>query len=83
MGPYGCLAGGPACAGARVTVNRLCGSGLEAVAYAARAIKAGRDRFLSQGAQRVCRARRLSWARRRLPFRGGAEVYDTTIGWRL
>ncbi len=41
-----------------VTVNRLCGSSLEAVALAARAIKTGEVSLVFAGASKACRARR-------------------------
>jgi acetyl-CoA acyltransferase len=46
-----------------VTVNRLCASGLDAVAMAARAIACGEARWSWRAASRACRARRSSWAR--------------------
>jgi 3-oxoadipyl-CoA thiolase len=66
------------------TVNRLCGSGLQAVISAAHAIKAGEgDAFLAGGVESMTRApyvmpkRATGWDRR------PPEVVDTTIGWRL
>ncbi|WP_060788394.1 thiolase family protein [Geobacillus zalihae] len=69
---------------AGVTVNRLCGSGLDAVNYAARVILAGEaDIMIAGGVESMTRA----------PFvmpkpasdfpRGNIEMYDTTIGWRF
>lgn len=66
-----------------VTVNRLCGSGLDAVAMAARSIRAGdADLVIAGGVESMTRApfvmpkTSTAWAR-------SAEVYDTTIGWRF
>jgi 3-oxoadipyl-CoA thiolase len=69
---------------AGTTINRLCGSGLDAVNYAARAIMAGEgDIFIAGGTESMTRA----------PFvmgkpdadfpRGKMELCDTTIGWRF
>jgi 3-oxoadipyl-CoA thiolase len=69
---------------AATTINRLCGSGLDAVNYAARAIIAGEgDIFIAGGTESMTRA----------PFvmekpsddfpRGNMEMFDTTIGWRF
>jgi len=66
-----------------VTVNRLCGSGLEAVGQAARAIKTGEaDLCIAGGSESMSRAPMI------LPkpdaaFSRRAEVFDTTIGWRF
>ena len=66
-----------------VTVNRLCASGLEAVAAAARAVQAGDVEFaVAAGVESMTRApfvmpkSATAWAR-------AAEVHDTTIGWRF
>ncbi|MDF3853607.1 3-oxoadipyl-CoA thiolase [Paracoccus sp. P2] len=66
-----------------VTVNRLCGSGLEAVAAAARAIQSGdMDLAIAGGVESMTRAPFV------LPKAPGAwsrahEIHDTTIGWRF
>ena len=66
-----------------MTVNRLCGSGLEAVAYAARTIKAGEgDFFVVGGVESMSRAP-FVMPKAATPFSRNAEVYDTTIGWRF
>ncbi|MDB2403641.1 acetyl-CoA C-acyltransferase, partial [bacterium] len=66
-----------------MTVNRLCGSGLEAVAYAARTIKAGEgDFFVVGGVESMSRAP-FVMPKATTPFSRNAEVYDTTIGWRF
>jgi 3-oxoadipyl-CoA thiolase len=66
------------------TVNRLCGSGLQAAASAAQAIKAGEgDAFLAGGVESMTRApyvmlkRGTSWDRR------PPEIADSTVGWRF
>ncbi len=66
-----------------VTVNRLCGSGLDAVGTAARAIAAGEIEFaLAGGVESMSRAP-FAIAKAETPFQRNAEVYDTTIGWRF
>ncbi|HEU5066965.1 MAG TPA: acetyl-CoA C-acyltransferase, partial [Sphingomicrobium sp.] len=65
------------------TINRLCGSGMGAVAMAARAIKAGEgDFFIAGGVESMTRAP-FVMAKSDAPFSRNAEVYDTTIGWRF
>lgn len=66
------------------TVNRLCGSGLEAVAVAARCIMLGEaDLYLAGGVESMSRA---PWAVPK-PSRGfatgPATMYDTSLGWRM
>lgn len=66
-----------------VTVNRLCGSGLDAVTMAARAIKAGEaDLIIAGGAESMSRAP-MVLAKAETAFSRNAEIYDTTIGWRF
>ncbi len=65
------------------TVNRLCGSGLDAVGTAARAIRAGEaDLMLAGGVESMTRAP-FVMAKATEAFARQAEVYDTTIGWRF
>ena len=66
------------------TVNRLCGSGLEAVNSAARVIASGEgDILLAGGVESMSRAP-LVMLKPETPFaRGGATLVDTTIGWRF
>ncbi|MBO4141594.1 3-oxoadipyl-CoA thiolase [Micromonospora tulbaghiae] len=65
------------------TVNRLCGSGLDALASAARAIVAGdADLVVAGGVESMSRAP-FVMPKAATPFARTAEVYDTTIGWRL
>lgn len=65
------------------TVNRLCGSGLDALASAARAIVAGEaDLMVAGGVESMSRAP-FVMPKAATPFARTAEVYDTTIGWWL
>ncbi|MEU2166245.1 3-oxoadipyl-CoA thiolase [Micromonospora chersina] len=65
------------------TVNRLCGSGLDALATAARAIVAGEaDLLVAGGVESMSRAP-FVMPKATAAFARAAEVYDTTIGWRL
>ncbi len=65
------------------TVNRLCGSGLDAVGIAARAIKAGEaDLVIAGGVESMTRAP-LVMGKAQEAFQRSAEVFDTTIGWRF
>ncbi len=65
------------------TVNRLCGSGMDAVGIAARAIKAGEaDLMLAGGVESMTRAP-FVMGKSSEAFGRTAEVYDTTIGWRF
>lgn len=67
-----------------VTVNRLCGSGLEAVNQAARAAQVGDgDLFIAGGVESMSRAP-FVFAKSSVAFdRTPPQVYDTTIGWRF
>jgi 3-oxoadipyl-CoA thiolase len=65
------------------TVNRLCASGMEAVAAAARAIKAGEiELAIAGGAESMTRAP-FVMSKAQTPFQRSAEIFDTTIGWRF
>jgi 3-oxoadipyl-CoA thiolase len=65
------------------TVNRLCGSGLDAVAMAARAIKAGdADLIVAGGVESMSRAP-FVMPKAEAAFSRANAVYDTTIGWRF
>jgi 3-oxoadipyl-CoA thiolase len=66
-----------------ITVNRLCGSGLDAVGTAARAIAAGEIEFaIAGGVESMSRAP-FVMPKSEAPFQRGPEIYDTTIGWRF
>jgi acetyl-CoA C-acetyltransferase len=65
------------------TVNRLCGSGLDAALVAARAIKAGEaDLIIAGGVESMSRAP-FVMGKATEAFSRSAEVFDTTIGWRF
>ncbi|MER9681625.1 3-oxoadipyl-CoA thiolase [Mesorhizobium sp. M0184] len=65
------------------TVNRLCGSGMDAVIIAARAIKAGEaELMISGGVESMSRAP-FVLPKAETAFSRNAEIYDTTIGWRF
>ena len=65
------------------TINRLCGSGMEAVGYAARSIKTGEaDLIMAGGVESMSRAPKVM-AKAEAAFSRSTEVYDTTIGWRF
>ncbi len=65
------------------TINRLCGSGMDAVSVAARAIKAGEAHFyLAGGVESMSRAP-FVMGKATSAFSRNAEIYDTTIGWRF
>ncbi|WP_265518613.1 3-oxoadipyl-CoA thiolase [Nitratireductor luteus] len=65
------------------TVNRLCGSGMDAVTIAARAIKAGEaDIMIAGGVESMSRAP-FVMPKAETAFSRNAEIYDTTIGWRF
>ncbi len=66
-----------------VTVNRLCGSGMEAVGLAARAIGTGEAHLVvAGGAESMSRAPKVV-AKPDVAFSRSTEMYDTTIGWRF
>lgn len=65
------------------TVNRLCGSGMDAVGIAARAIKAGEaDLMIAGGVESMTRAP-FVMGKQSEAFGRSAEIFDTTIGWRF
>ncbi len=65
------------------TVNRLCGSGMNAVIDAARAIRAGEaDLMIAAGVESMSRAP-FVMPKASSAFSRNAEIYDTTIGWRF
>ncbi len=65
------------------TINRLCGSGLDAVGSAARAIRAGEaELMLAGGVESMTRAPFVQ-GKATEAFSRSAEIYDTTIGWRF
>ena len=67
-----------------VTVNRLCGSGLEAVAQAARAVMTGdAELAIGAGVESMSRAPYVQPKAERPFATGPVTSYDTTLGWRL
>jgi 3-oxoadipyl-CoA thiolase len=65
------------------TINRLCGSGMDAVAIAARAIKSGEaDLIIAGGVESMSRAP-FVMPKAESAFARANTVYDTTIGWRF
>jgi acetyl-CoA acyltransferase len=65
------------------TINRLCGSGMDAVITAARAIRAGEGEFyIAGGVESMSRAP-FVMPKAETAFSRNAEIYDTTIGWRF
>ncbi|MFV4757819.1 3-oxoadipyl-CoA thiolase [Citrobacter freundii] len=68
---------------AGTTINRLCGSGLDAIGFAARAIKAGdADLLIAGGVESMSRAP-FVMGKATAPYQRQAEMFDTTIGWRF
>ena len=65
------------------TVNRLCGSGMDAVGIAARAIKAGEAELMLAGGVESMRRAPFVMPKADTAFSRYAEIYDTTIGWRF
>jgi acetyl-CoA C-acetyltransferase len=65
------------------TLNRLCGSGMDAVGQAARAIKTGEaDVVIAGGVESMSRAPKVI-PKANTAFSRNAEIYDSTIGWRF
>jgi 3-oxoadipyl-CoA thiolase len=76
------LAGLPDCVPG-ITVNRLCASGLNAIGDAARAIRCGETEFaIAGGVESMTRAP-LVMGKAQEAFPRGAEIHDTTLGWRF
>src|SRR5918993_3438454 len=78
----GLLAGLPDSSGG-VTLNRLCGSGLDAVAMAARAIRGGDAELIIAGGSESMSRAPFVMPKATSAFDRTAEIYDTTIGWRF
>ncbi|TNF39716.1 MAG: acetyl-CoA C-acyltransferase, partial [Bacteroidetes bacterium] len=66
-----------------VTVNRLCGSGMDAVGVAARAIRAGEAELIIAGGVESMSRAPFVMGKAQEPFSRSAEMFDTTIGWRF
>jgi len=65
------------------TVNRLCGSGMDATGIAARAIKAGETELMIAGGVESMSRAPFVMGKAETAFSRKAEIYDTTIGWRF
>ena len=65
------------------TVNRLCGSGLDAVAQAARLVRTGEAEVVIAGGVESMSRAPFVMPKAEAPFSRHAEVHDTTIGWRF
>jgi acetyl-CoA acyltransferase len=76
------LAGLPLSA-AGLTVNRLCGSGLEALAIAARSIRAGEAELLLAGGVESMSRAPFVMPKPGAAYSRHAEIHDTTLGWRF
>ncbi len=65
------------------TINRLCGSGLDAIGFAARSVRAGDgDLLIAGGVESMSRAPFVV-GKATTAFQRQAEMFDTTIGWRF
>jgi acetyl-CoA acyltransferase len=76
------LAGLPVSVGG-TTINRLCGSGMDAVVTAARAIKAGEAEMIVAGGVESMSRAPFVMPKAETAFSRLAEIHDTTIGWRF
>ncbi|WP_206995533.1 3-oxoadipyl-CoA thiolase [Trinickia mobilis] len=65
------------------TVNRLCGSGMDAVGIAARAIKSGEAALMLAGGVESMSRAPFVMGKAPAAFSRQADIYDTTIGWRF
>ena len=65
------------------TVNRLCGSGLNAIGDAARAVKCGEAEVVIAGGVESMTRAPFVMGKAEAPFSRKAEIFDTTIGWRF
>ena len=76
------LAGLPDCVPG-ATVNRLCGSGMDAVGTAARAIACGEAELVVAGGVESMSRAPFVMGKAEAAFQRAAEIFDTTIGWRF
>ena len=65
------------------TINRLCGSGMDAVGTAARAIRSGEAELMIAGGVESMSRAPFVMPKAESPFSRANAVYDTTIGWRF
>ncbi|MCJ7555729.1 MAG: 3-oxoadipyl-CoA thiolase [Gammaproteobacteria bacterium] len=66
-----------------VTVNRLCGSGMDAVAMAARALRTGEAQLIIAGGVESMSRAPFVMGKAETAFSRSAEMFDTTLGWRF
>ncbi|HBE41069.1 MAG TPA: 3-oxoadipyl-CoA thiolase [Bacteroidales bacterium] len=66
-----------------VTINRLCGSGMDAVGIAARAIRSGEANLIIAGGVESMSRAPFVMSKATEAFSRSAEIFDTTIGWRF
>ncbi len=66
-----------------VTFNRLCGSGMDAVGSAARAVKTGEAELIVAGGVESMSRAPYVMGKEAVPFDRGVEMHDSTIGWRF
>ncbi|APG51704.1 MULTISPECIES: 3-oxoadipyl-CoA thiolase [Providencia] len=78
-----CLLAGLPLSVSGTTVNRLCGSGLDAIALAARSIKAGEANFMIAGGVESMSRAPFVMGKSESAFSRQAQIFDTTIGWRF
>jgi len=65
------------------TVNRLCGSGMDAVGIAARAISCGEAEFVVSGGVESMTRAPFVIGKAEAPYQRSSEMFDSTIGWRF
>jgi len=65
------------------TLNRLCGSGLDALGFAARAIRAGDSEMIIAGGVESMSRAPFVMGKATTPFQRQQEMFDTTMGWRF
>ncbi len=65
------------------TVNRLCGSGMDAIGIAGRAIKSGETELMIAGGVESMSRAPFVMGKAESAFSRKAEIFDTTIGWRF
>jgi len=65
------------------TINRLCGSGMDAIGYAARAIKSGETSVMIAGGVESMTRAPFVMGKADSAFSRNAQIFDTTIGWRF
>ena len=65
------------------TINRLCGSGMDAIGYAARAIKSGETNVMIAGGVESMTRAPFVMGKADSAFARNAQIFDTTIGWRF